>query len=432
MKSKKLVLTTFIIVIISLLTLMNLGSLNYMNTSGYKGEKPIVVFDVAHQQMFNDTHLQSALQMIEDVFEADVYINTDNFTLTNIRGADLIILPSPYYGAVDVPDGTGAFANIERRALQEYYQDGGSVLFLANPYFYEEELRNYSSDITSINTMMEGSSGETGADSYENLGFAEPYLTLFDDFNYEQGDPRYLHINESTFLADHPIIDGYPDDDSVTEILTYTTETNFLSSSTSVINTSKVAYGLRTSGEMPSVGSVKTHRILAVDEKFLGRGASIGSTIMFSDLAVTNESATTWFETYDNAQLWKNVIAWLLLQTPVTIPSPDIFGFGIFAGIIFGVFFIFFIVGIVLYIVGKDIKRAEVSETIIKMRERDESRKKVDEEIEEAYYAEDEDEVESFAEEEEDEKEIDMKSISEEVKKKPPKTRSRSERRRRN
>ncbi|MHA1308067.1 MAG: hypothetical protein ACTSO7_13875 [Candidatus Heimdallarchaeota archaeon] len=430
MKSKKLVLTTFVIVIFTLLTLTNLVSLNSMNTNGYKGEIPIVIFDIAHQQMFNDTHLQSALQMIEDVFGADVYINTDNFTLTNIRGADLIILPSPYFGVDDVPDGTGAFAEIERRALQEYYQDGGSVLFLANPYFYEEEQRNYSSDIVSINTMMEGSSGETGEDSYESLGFAEPYLTLFDDFHNEYNDPRFLYINESTFLGDHPIIEGYPADDSVEEILTYTTETNYLSASTSIINTSQVAYGLRTSGEMPSVGSVKTHKILAVEEKFLGRGVSVGSTIMFSDLTITNETTTTWYETYDNAQLWKNIIAWLLLQTPIVTPTTDIFGFGVFAGIIFGVFFIFFIVGIVLYIVGKDIKRAEVSETIIKMRERDEKREKVDEEIEEAYYAEDDVEVESV-EEEEEVKEIDMKTISDEVKKKPPKTRSRSERRRR-
>jgi len=431
MKSKKLVITTFIIVIFSLLAFMNISSLNYLNTSGYKGEKPIVIFDIAHQQMFNDTQLQSALEMIENVFGAEVYINTDNFTLTNIRGADLIILPSPYFGVDNVPDGVGAFADIERRALQEYYQDGGSVLFLANPYFYEEEDRDLSSDIVSINTMMEGSAGETGEDSYDNLGFAEPYLTLFDDFNYQYNDERFLYIDESTFLTDHPIIEGYPGDDPVTEILTYTTETSFLSSSTSVINTSQVAYGLRTNGEMPSVGSVKSHKILAVDEKFLGRGASIGSTIMFSDLNITG-TGITWFEVYDNAQLWKNVIAWLLLQTPVVDPMTDIIPFGIFAGIIFGVFFIFFIVGIVLYIVGKDIKRAEVSETIIKMRDRDASRRKVDKEIEEAYYAEDEVDVEPVEDDDEEVKEIDMKSISEEVKKKPPKTRSRSERRRRN
>ena len=344
----------------------------------------------------------------------------------------MIILPSPYYGVPDVPDGEGSFADIERRALQEYYQDGGSVLFLANPYFYEEDDRKYSSDITSINTMMEGGVGETGDDSYDNLGFAEPYLTLFDDFNYKYDDPRYLYINESTFLVDHAIIQGSSDDDPVKEILTYTTETNYLSSSTNIINTSKVAYGLRTNGEMPSVGSVKTHKILACDEKFLGRGVSLGSTIMFSDLTITNETTTTWFEAYDNAQLWENIIKWLLLQTPETAPVKPIYPMGVFTGIIFGMFFIFFIIGIVLYVVGKDVKRAEVSEVITKMRERDERRVKTDQEIEDAYYAED-DEAEIDPEEDDViEKEVDMKSISDEIKKKPPKTRSRSERRRRN
>ena len=104
----------------------------------------------------------------------------------------------------------------------------------------------------------------------------------------------------------------------------------------------------------------------------------------------------------------------------------------IVAGIIFGLFFVFFIVGIVLYIVGRDVKRAEVSEVITKMRERDESRAKTEKEIEEAYYAEDDEVVEPEEEDDVVEKEIDMKSISDEIKKKPPKTRSRSERRRRN
>ncbi|MCK5159404.1 MAG: hypothetical protein KAR08_09625, partial [Candidatus Heimdallarchaeota archaeon] len=109
----------------------------------------------------------------------------------------------------------------------------------------------------------------------------------------------------------------------------------------------------------------------------------------------------------------------------------DIPPIGIFVASIIAIFFVFMVFGSVLFTIGREVRKVEVSETIIEMRKQDEQRKKVDKEIEEAYYAEDdvEDELE---EEEEDKKEIDMKSISDEIKKKPPKTRSRSERRRRN
>ncbi|MHA1220821.1 MAG: hypothetical protein ACTSQB_03730, partial [Candidatus Heimdallarchaeota archaeon] len=103
-----------------------------MNTESFKGIEPIVIFDAAHYQKFNHTQMQSAIQFIEDEYEITVVINEDNFTLTNLRGADLLILPAPYFESPNTGDAAGPYSEIEQRAVLEFYQDGGSVLYLAN------------------------------------------------------------------------------------------------------------------------------------------------------------------------------------------------------------------------------------------------------------------------------------------------------------
>jgi hypothetical protein len=397
------------------------------NVSGYKGIDPVIIFDVAHEQLFNDTHLQSALQLIEDEFEADIHINHENFTLTNLRGADLLILPAPYIEA-----SRSKFSDLEKQAITEFYQDGGSVLYLANPYFFEEEMRNYSSNLNYINDMM-GISIQEGEDTYGSISFNNGDIVLLDDFNYLYYDERFLHINNETIDSDHPIIEGFPDDDPVEELLTHT---NYVIRSndpdvTFVINSSRTAYELKSDGEVPFGGGTSIYTLLAVEElpAYNSKGMSCASSIMFSDLEITENESITWFEAFDNAKLWKNMIGWLLNDLPLEERVTEIPDFGLFAIIIVAVFFVFMVLGSVLYTVGREIKQAEVSETIIKMRDRDEVKTKVDKEIEDAYYAED-DEIEEAEIEEEEEKEVDMKRISDEVKKKPPKTRTRSERRR--
>ncbi|MHA1221316.1 MAG: hypothetical protein ACTSQB_06250, partial [Candidatus Heimdallarchaeota archaeon] len=235
-----------------------------------------------------------------------------------------------------------------------------------------------------------------------------------------------------TLAVNHSIIAGFPDADPVNELLIHSTSLIRTSNSEKIINTTSSTYEVNDEGEVP-FGGTKTYTIMAAEEKATSRGISCASAIMFSDLVVLEgETTTTWWESYDNALLWKNMIYWLLLEIPVPEPVNYVPEFGLFTIIFIAIFFVFMVFGSILFTIGRESKRAEVSEVLIKMRERDERRQKVDEEIEEAFYAEDtaaDDEV--VVEEEVEEKDVDMQSISDEVRKKPPKTRSRSERRRR-
>ena len=66
----------------------------------------VVVYDEAHLQFFTHDLLKTALAGLNESFdvenEIDVTIefeiNTENFTNSNLQGADLVIIPSPNLG----------------------------------------------------------------------------------------------------------------------------------------------------------------------------------------------------------------------------------------------------------------------------------------------------------------------------------------------
>ncbi len=433
MKIKKFTAVLIITLSISLFLYYNFGANRITNVTSYKGNKPVVIFDAAHQQVFNHTQLQSALELIEDKFDAQLVINYDNFTLMNIRGADLLILTAPYLYAKSVGEGIGPYTKVEQRAVYEFYTDGGSVLYLANPYFFEEDVRNYTSNLNAFNNLM-NEAGTSGTENdYHYLGFNQGSVTLMNDIQHEFDDERFIYINNETLDANHPVIAGYNDVEPVNELLTYSAYVlNQHAITDKIINTTSTTYEVTADGTYP-LGGTKSYSIMAAQEKENSRGISCASAIMFSDLQIVEDNDTTWWEMYDNALLWENMIAWLLNEIPKPEPIVYIADFALFTISIIGVFFILIVFGSLLFTVGKEAKKAEVSEVIIRMREREESRKKDEKEIEAAYYAEDttaEEVVKVTKETKEKQKEVDMKSISDEVRKKPPKSRSRSERRR--
>jgi len=310
MKFSKKILLLSMVFIISIIISINL---NTQQVTSYRGINPIIIFDVAHQQTFNHTQMQSAIQLIEQEFDAEVFINYDNFTYTNLFGADLVIIPAPFIYAKNV--GTNSpFTTIEDRAIVEYYQDGGSVLFLANPYFFEDNLENYSSNLRNLNLFM----GELGheTEDYSSLALADQNGILMNDYSYRYNDPRFIYIDNTTMDTEHPIIIGGNAEKTVNELLTcsYFSPKDYADR---IINTSLTTYDLDLTGKVLSGGNYRT--ILLADEKFEGRGISCASMLMFSDLKIVENDTITWFEAYDNALLWENMIAWLLKD----IPEPE-------------------------------------------------------------------------------------------------------------
>ena len=284
MKSKKITYTLMIILSLILLFQLSINLVNVNAGSDYKGKnKPIVIFDVAHQQTFNHTQMQSAIQAIEERLEITVFINYDNFSLVNLQGADLVILPAPNLNAIRAPGSDSAFSVIERRALFEFYRDGGSMLYLANPYFFEEEMRNFTSHANYLNYMM--SSGGQDEVDYGGLSIDRAQITLMNDFNNRYDDERFIYINNDTMLTDHSILQGFLGTNSVNELLTYSSSIDTIFAQR-VINTSVTTYEVNADGEVQG-GKTQEHTILASNEigAYDSRGLSCASAIMFSGVS---------------------------------------------------------------------------------------------------------------------------------------------------
>ncbi|MBD3191947.1 MAG: hypothetical protein GF308_14965 [Candidatus Heimdallarchaeota archaeon] len=417
---QKNTLIPLLLVVATLVMQLNFGSMKFIPTTGFKHEKPIVIFDVAHQQYFNHTHMQEALQMVEDQYGIDVYLNKENFTLTNLRGADLLILPSPYF---QLP-ASEIVTPFDQQVLIEFLGDGGSILFLSNPFFFEKNMRNFSGHNTAMDRFMNIGTA---------LAFSGAQNVLMDDFNYQYNDERFLSLNSTYFQTDHAIITGFPEDEPVEELLAYSTGIGREIPGELVVNTPSTTYKLDSEGTVEQ-GSVYNHTIIASSTSGgNGRTIACGSAIMFSDLVIPSTNSTRWIDVKDNKQLFKNMVSWLLFETPVPEEVNYIPDFSLFAFATSVLFLLTFVIGIILYTVGREVKRVEVSEKLIKMREQRAQKEKIDKEIQEALYAEDvpeEDKDEEKEEEEIADDEIDMDAISEEVRKKS-KTRSRSERRQR-
>ncbi|MHA1557362.1 MAG: hypothetical protein ACTSPM_10570 [Candidatus Heimdallarchaeota archaeon] len=421
MNSKKFYTTMFVMALLAIVIQMSFSSPGTFETAGFKGEKPIVIFDVAHQTSFNNTHMQSALDLLETKYDAEVIINEDNFTLTNLRGADLLILPAPYYLATD------PYSDLEKLALAEFIQDSGSVLFMANPFIFEDSMRNFTSHTNYLNSMMDGTYGE--------LSFQPRNTLMLNDFSYRFDDQRFIYLDNSSFDTQHSIITGNSEiDEAIDELLTFTTSISATGVSERIVTVPETSYYLEYTDENTSsipVGAVSNHTILNANEKYGGRAISVCSGIMFSDIEIPGANMT-WYEAYDNALLWENMISWLFFKLPVNPPTNPVPEFWIFTLSIMGGFLVLFVFGLIFFTAGKETKRVEVSEALQKMREKDSRHESEEKEIEEAFYAEDDIEDEVIEEDEpvEEVKEVDMKSISDQVKKKPPKARSRSDRRR--
>ena len=65
MNSKKFYTTMFVIALLAIVIQMSFTSPGTFETAGFKGENPIVIFDVAHQNFFNNTHMHSDLDLLD-------------------------------------------------------------------------------------------------------------------------------------------------------------------------------------------------------------------------------------------------------------------------------------------------------------------------------------------------------------------------------
>lgn len=316
-----------------LLILLFTSSFSIINSNAEpKAVNYVVVYDEAHLQFFTHDLLRTALAGLNESFdvenEIDVTIefevNTENFTNSNLQGADLVIIPSPNLREDKTSNVDTASRIDEESALEEFLTIGGSVLYMSNPYSKNVSLAGHFLPMNSLIVDELSFSVQLGT---ANTIDADNVTVVIDDFN---NDGNNSHVYFTDKYINGEIWDT--EINEISKVLFYGTQIseNFVSVHNG--NASALTYSVD-----------KGYDITLEDTGHLnwmsgntfgsndGRGVLIGSTIMFSDLAYDNN--TTWIEMEDNQKLFENLVAWLLNITPLSKPVDTVdSGFGYFLG----------------------------------------------------------------------------------------------------
>ncbi|MFV2014086.1 MAG: hypothetical protein ACC656_01540, partial [Candidatus Heimdallarchaeota archaeon] len=249
----------------------------------------------------------------------ELEINNENFTNSNLQGADLVIIPSPNLredktSNVDTDSRTG-----EEAALEEFLSIGGSILYMSNPYSDNSSIAGHYIPLNDLIVdglgfnVLQGEPGNVG-----NVLDRDNVTVIIDDFNNDGNSSRVYFTDE--------YINGDIWDtelNKISKVLYYGSQITDNSASPHNGNASALTYAVDKEYTITTddLGNIKWMSGSTFGEND-GRAVLIGSTIMFSDLQYENETA--WIDVEDNQELFENLVAWLLSITPLNKPAETI------------------------------------------------------------------------------------------------------------
>lgn len=259
----------------------------------------LVLFDEAHDQYYNYTNgrFKTALDYLNQTSDFEVYLNTLEFTnVSNLLNYSLIIIGNP--------GPNGNFSSKEIEVLKNYTILGGNLFLLSNYYDVADLTpdRNLTGNAPYLNNLTQAL----------NLSY------LFNDYDLHNqppsvpGMPRWIvEIEDSSFKSFHPI------KWKLKKVLTYTSGLNITQ------NQDVIATGHSNSYlENYEENIINETPWLVATQLTTSRIILCGSTVMFSDLNVTDElgkeyTGIPWINAVDNLRLWANLIQWVLItKTP--------------------------------------------------------------------------------------------------------------------
>ena len=137
-------------------------------------QRPIVVFDEGHNQYYDHMKLYDFLNIVRE--RADVVINTDNITASDLENASVLIIPNPGRD----------FNDTEIKAIKDFVKNGGSLLIMGDWYNY------YTVNLTKI-------TGDFGIIFYDseildenNHRWINNYEPIIHVFNNESEHSRFM------------------------------------------------------------------------------------------------------------------------------------------------------------------------------------------------------------------------------------------------
>ena len=267
----------------------------------------VIMFDESHGQYFNSSIMRHAIDAIYNLtslipeISINVIINKDSrFNSTNLQGVDLLIITNP---GIDYE-----FSSEELNAILDYVELGGSLFLLANPLTKDENITGHANIINSI--LSARNNKLTTARIRPGLNISHSTV-IVDDFNHVYDNDTYVHYTGINF--NHTI---FQQDYEIQNITLYSTsiELGGENEQYAIGRTSVTAYSINEQYEI--FRDPVNHFLTWLLAKTIGNSRLVvsGSTVMFSDLPITDNKA--WINEAQNLELWKNIVLWLLKITP--------------------------------------------------------------------------------------------------------------------
>lgn len=288
---------------------------------GIKSEY-VIVYDTSHGQYFTPDDFQGAfdsLSVLEDQFNITIIIReiSEQFTSTNLQGADLLIISNPNFEA--------RAADGEKQAIESFVQEGGSTLYLANPLAADEAI---TGSPRVLNEFLDDRFQPDARIQNGVTGQVDTLTVLADEIDKAANNESHVLINATETINEEAIINGVSPVEQVlyfgAGVLDSTQGGRSGIASSFTGNTSYTSYTLNDQSNVVTFNTLNNIKWMVGREYTAadGRSAAVGSTIMFSDHEY--DSTTSWIDAYSNKALFQNLVAWLMKLTPVLEEAPTI------------------------------------------------------------------------------------------------------------
>jgi len=305
-----------------ILTIFVLGNLVPLQAqTSLEQEELIVVVDEAHLQFIGLDLLQTAFAGLNDTFDNNqtdytirVFTNQEKFDSTHLQGADLLIIPNP-----GIDKTLGSDHNVESdevNVLDTFVEQGKSILYLANPFSYNESIAGHALPINELLIDDFGAQLTLGgvlADT-DNTTILVNAFQGSNDGNATHVRITGNHLEPQTLATEI---------NEINEILYYGSSLNVISRDrTRLLGNTSNTYSVDQTGEAreQEIGQIKWLSGAEVNDN--GKVILMGSTIMFSDLAY--DETSKWIDQQDNLGFFENLIAFLLNVTPLDPPQESV------------------------------------------------------------------------------------------------------------
>ncbi len=310
----------------------------------------VILYDQSHGQYFtkdNMTTVFNNFKQIETKFNIKIELRTLNtsFNFTNLQGVDLLIVSNPSENAT--------LSATEKSALANYASNGGSTLYLGNPYSFNNKISSHPRIINEMmNLNLQSRADFVTRDATKpNVG-----TVMIDDFN-NKGNISYLTFKRDT-ITPESLVSGVK---NISQVVFY--GTGVLDKNSIASNIKQVVYGNTSSTAYLVTGNYTLTATAELFHWFVGksyansRSLSIGSTIMFSDMFVNNNKTLgKWINQGDNLGFFINTVTWLLKIIPQQNNAPIInqsfqffIEFNLMVSIIAALLFVLLVVSVLVF-----------------------------------------------------------------------------------